>query len=653
MNRLHPLRPAFWFLVALVVRLGYLFEQSGSAPTFYHPVLDEAEMVETARQWAAGKVDGEPFFKAPLYPALLAVLHLSSGDMLFFTARLLQHLLGALLVVIAFDLARRLAPPARDGWAGAIAAGLLALNGPLIRLEGCLLLDFLTVFLQSAALWLLCAGLQRTDGRAWIRLLQAGLALGVAWLNRPTILPVVALLAVVAALLVRFGGHERLRPRHALLLPAGFAPAVALFAALNLWISGTPAWQPWQGGYNFFEANRPGANGRYLKQQSFVGGGGANPTREAMLRGWAVAEGKTRVEQASDFARVSGWWMGRGVEQIRREPAAWLELMLRKAVYLGSAREIYNIEDYGIVRGLSGWLPWMFAGFGLILPLCLASLAAPGLFRGGAAVLWAYAAGLGGCIALFYVSGRLRMPLVFPAAVLAGAGLSALAAAPGPRKLAALALAGVGTLWAWGDWWGVRSEDFRAVEFARLSHANYLDGDARGALELADRAAEADPQYPTLPQLRAQALFVLARFPEAAAAFEQAAARIPNDPSAPHNLGLVLFRQLASPERALGWFEESLRRDPGYRDAAWMQVRALARLGEWTEATRRFDAFSRDLPPRVTTNLEAAYAVALIRGESAAAVQQARRDLLSAPWGEGRAAEIEAEIAAARARGTR
>ena len=40
--RFSPRSPLFWFLLALLPRLLYLFEQSATSPTFYRPQLDEA-----------------------------------------------------------------------------------------------------------------------------------------------------------------------------------------------------------------------------------------------------------------------------------------------------------------------------------------------------------------------------------------------------------------------------------------------------------------------------------------------------------------------------------------------------------------------------------------------------------------------------------
>jgi tetratricopeptide (TPR) repeat protein len=645
--------PLAWFLLALAPRLLYLFEQSAEAPDFYRPQLDEAEMIATADQIRAGRLPHEPWFKAPLYPLLLAGVRTLSADLSLWLMRFIQHLLGAGLTVLALRAAPRLFPGGdrRSRWAGPLAAALIAFNGPLVRLEHQLVLDFWVVFLQSALLHGLLgviAEAPQASRRATAgRLLGAGVLAGLAWLTRPTLLPVLPLLAgvVMARLPAAQSWHQRLGLATLLLLPP--ALAVGGFAAWNVRHTGLVATQPWQGGFNLHAANRPGTHGRYLRQSAFVAAPGANPTRALMIAEHRAAHPEAYTDPAAPIPgpAIHRWYLARAGEDFLADPLAGLGRLLRKAVYLGSAREIYNLEDYGVQRGLSRVLPALPVGFGWIFPCALAALALPGLRRGAPALVWTYTLALGGCIALFLVSGRLRMPLVFPGALLAAAALSGARALSAPGRVRAGVLALVGAVWAWGDWWGVRREDFRAPEYARLSNAAYRDGRPAQALDFVARAAAADPDYPTLPQLRAQAYFMQGRFAEAADAFAAATARIPQDPVAPFNLGLLHFRQFADPAAALPWFEEAHRRQPDYADAAWMRPRALFRLGRWPEALALV-ARLESHPGTSVYRAECAYWQAKIAGE-AEALERARHLLsTTTPWGEGRVREIDAEHAA-------
>src|SRR5438046_623208 len=64
-----------WILIlAVCVRLIYLGEMGATSVLFYQPLLDEQELTNTARELISHHSFGaEPFFKAPLYPVVLAL----------------------------------------------------------------------------------------------------------------------------------------------------------------------------------------------------------------------------------------------------------------------------------------------------------------------------------------------------------------------------------------------------------------------------------------------------------------------------------------------------------------------------------------------------------------------------------------------------
>src|SRR5688572_12382086 len=125
-----------WFAVGLLLRIAYLWEQGTHAVLFFQPLLDEQEMVNAAHQLLDGHGFGpEPFFKAPLYPVILAAVMAVCGELWYWGIRLLQHLAGAVLVFVAVDATRCLLSPGRArGIAGTISAIVVAMYAPLIRL---------------------------------------------------------------------------------------------------------------------------------------------------------------------------------------------------------------------------------------------------------------------------------------------------------------------------------------------------------------------------------------------------------------------------------------------------------------------------------------------------------------------------------------
>lgn len=645
------MRPfALWFIVSLVVRLLYLAEQQSGSVLFYQQLLDEEEMRRAAEGLLAGHGFGpEPLFKAPLYPIYLAAVMLLTGDAWPFAARLLQHLGGALLVVLAADTVTRLLAPGRARTVAMhTTAALLAFNAPLVRLEHQLLLDFPAVLLQSAMMWALVRGIVPSepvvgvDARpcsrrrmAWLA--GAGVLAAAAWLTRPTITPVLPALVVAMGLLFEAPARtpRRVAARLAVFLAAPLL-AVALFTARNAVVSGEALWLPWQGGYNLYESNKRGATGRYLEQSQFAVSSTGNPTQTIMLEAYERETFGSEHRGPISFGAVDRMWRNRAIAEVRAAPGAWVALYARKLLYLLNDREIYNVEVFDVQRRESPILTYAApVTFGLVLPLALASFAfwpfANWGRRRAALLLLVYTVTIAAAIALYYASGRLRAPLYFPIAVFAGVGVGRCVAMTNKvamRRALAVALALLGVAIAWGDWAGVRSERLDYIEYERLSNAASRAGEYQRALDYADRAAAASSEAgrsvsTAMPSLRAQALFGLDRFDEAAAEFERAAAVQPLDPIAPFNRGwIALFREHDA-EAALPWLEQATARNPEYARAWAVYGLALIKAGRVEDASTLFtNGSSANDPPEAYWFL---LARACARGDRAAAVATAQQ----------------------------
>ncbi len=600
--------------LGLILRLAYLAEQQNTSVLFYQLFLDEQEMAVAAKRLLAGEGLGkEPLFKAPLYPFYLAGMMAVAGERWLWLARAVQHLLGAFLILIAYDTARRMtsSPKAKSGrLAGMLAAVIVAGYGPLIRLEHTLVLDFLTVFLQSAMLWAMVRSKTSAHPKnGWKWVLLAGICAMLAWLNRPTILLTLPFL-VVWVLGWNWRGwrvqFNRVSSRRRLVWAMLFSvfPLLAMGGVYwrNHAVGGEGMVLPWQGGYNFYHANKQGANGRYLLQETFSLTQRGNPTRELAEAGYeeAVRDGTVPPAETGRFRAINAYWFNRAIGEIKADPSAWAALMGRKLLYLASAREIFNFEDYDVQKRLSGILRWLPLNFGHVWPLALASVALVAMLPRGrrqlAGLMWGYLFFLGGAVALYFTSGRLRMPLAFPAIVLAASGVAvAVTRLRANRTLCraavALALLILGAWMSWGDWWGVRSENLRHIEFARLSNAAWHSGQPDKALNYADASRAEKPDYPTLSLLRGQALYGLGKTNEAVLAFSESMTRLPTDPVAPYNLGIIHYYQLHQPAKAAGFFEEAIRRQPQYHSAYWMSCLAHLRLGQTVAAARRLSSY--------------------------------------------------------------
>lgn len=541
-----PAQPEFWFVVALVFRLLYLLEQGGTSPAFHYPMLDEREAVESAVQLLAGTVPPEPYFKAPAYSWIMAAVMWLTGDFWPWTVRLLQHTAGAGLVLIIARMASMLCAGAKcRQLAVGVAGALAAFYGPMIRLENNLSLDFWVVFFQTLALYYMC---KSAFVRQWAPrcLLLAGLCLAAAWLTRPTVTLVLPVLAAWALLSFASGSKTLLqRLWECVLMLAPVAAAMVLVVARNSAVGSEPLLMPWQGGYSLYYANSNNANGRYYLQPKNVNGDAPNPTRFLAVQGYLDSLDATQREKFAAnplYSRVDKFWFNKTLDAVGADPGRALRLLSKKYLYLFSDKEIYNYEDYDLQKSLSPALKLAFTRFGLVFPLALVGMVAMLITsrrrRSLHWLLWLYVFSLAGAIALYYSSGRMRMPIAPPLIALAGAAVAQLTRLCLSRKIAASALFTTGLIICWVNWWGVRSESMAHADLARLSNAAWHRQNYEQALDFALWADRLVPGYPVLHRLKAQASYSLGDLEQAEQEFEKSV-QLLNDDTSRRNLFIV------------------------------------------------------------------------------------------------------------------
>lgn len=378
----------------------------GHTPLGLVPVTDDRELLALARQIAGGSLPHEAFYRAPGYSALLALaLKLGWPDAgLLGFARLLNSLCHLLTTALCFQLASRLwQRPA----AAYLAASLVGFNPVLLHFAG----DALDITLALSLLMLaLCALVPRNTQVAKVG--QASLWLAAASLCRPQLLPLCALPALLA-----LSGGRRERPGRLARATLPGLLVMLLFGAINFQLAGDFRMLPWQGAYNLWAANTPGANGRYFEQTLVIDSydESSNPAR---------LESEARYRQLvpdapADYITQSHFWRARTLAAIAADPAAWLALMTTKLRYLLSGEEQYNNKTYAFHKARSPWLRFNPIGWTLIFALAMTAL---GLHAGAGGVRVPVLACLliAGGVLLFYVSDRFRAPLVPVLAVLAG-----------------------------------------------------------------------------------------------------------------------------------------------------------------------------------------------------------------------------------------
>ena len=420
-------------LLAVAVYAGGFLLWYGATPLGMRPVLDGREMLALAQSMAAGSLPAEPFYRAPLYPAVLAgllQLGLPERDLVF-AMRALNFVCHLASTALVWSCAQQLWH--RRG-AGLLAAALFGFNPVCLHFAG----DPLDITL---AITLMLTGLRAALIMNWRGQAAASALFALAALARPHMLAVLA--AYGCARVVAWRGNER---RGDLLAAATVPALVVLFAigVLNLQRADRFVVLPTQGVFNLWAANHRGANGRYFEQQRRIAqyDDNTNPARvEALQRYREAVPGGPE-----DIVSMNHYWRDALVEEIAAAPLDWARLLAFKAYYLWHNFEQYNNKTYVVHKRRSPWLAPNPVGWSVVLAcglvgfLCVRRMPGSGLL---AALIGAYAAAL----LLTYVSARFRLPLVPLLAILGGGLFASSRLSPSPRSLVLVAVLVAFSLW--------------------------------------------------------------------------------------------------------------------------------------------------------------------------------------------------------------
>ena len=244
-------------------------------------------------------------------------------------------------------------------------------------------------------------------------------------------------------------------------------------------MSGVAGFLPWQGPYNLWAANRPGANGRYYTQHVSLPPelARANPARaESILLYAQETQG-----QPPEIPRMNAHWRARFLDEVTNHPLRWGALMARKTYALLNNWEQYNNKTFAFHKARSPWLSWNPICWGLLLMLGVAGFAR--LWAESPRSAHAFALVWVGCAAsilLFFVSARFRLPLVAMLAVLAGGASAAPAFSTGWRPTRRAGLAGLVALAgfvAFSNFGNVRDPSTFVQDHVLLARAAYTVGD--------------------------------------------------------------------------------------------------------------------------------------------------------------------------------
>jgi len=489
------LRQLWPVLVPVAVALAYASGHLGwylDTPLGRVPVLDERENLSLAEAIVRGALPAEPFYRAPGYALVLAALRsfgvTAAG--LFSAALALGAVLHAVNAGLVALLARRWFGPA-----AALIAGLLCALNPVLVHYSTQALDAvpaLTLFLAGLVCIAPALGAPAGSGGTG-RWIGASVCWAAATLLRPNYLLVWAVLPLLAVP----GWRTHLGRRHF----AGAFIGGLLLLAMAGWqqqVSGVAGFLPWQGAYNLWAANQPGAHGRYYVQHVSLPPELAekNPTRAESVLLYQQETGRT----TADIAAMNAHWHARFFDYVLHHPFAWLSQLGRKLYALVNDWEQYNNKTFAFHQARSPWLRWNPLSWGILFVLGVAGAARLATDSPRTATALALITAVtAASVLLFFVSARFRLPLAALATVGAGGAL----AAPGywkswphPRQARLGILILAAAAYTFSNFGQVRSRATFVQDHALLARAAASVGDDALAWTEADAALQLQPTHP-------------------------------------------------------------------------------------------------------------------------------------------------------------
>ncbi|MFN8177705.1 MAG: tetratricopeptide repeat protein [bacterium] len=574
-------------LLAVALRVVY-FREIRSSPFFEHPIFDARDYAAWAGEIAHGELLWkEPRLYPPGYPYFLALLSVLTNHSLPFMTYA-NALLGVGWIVLLVLATRRLLPSPTAELAGLVAASYWV----FFHFEAHLVAETWFIFLDVLALYLLAVLADRreprTERRASVLALAAGVTLGLASVTRPNALASFPFLLLLVAL--PRGGTSRtaLRDaasqtalgiaalRRALPFALGFALVLAPVLLRNHQITGMWAVRHHLA-FNLYLGNRPGAPGYHSIRPG---------------RAWdRLSAEPERVAGAHTLADHERYFRDRVISFARNDPGAFLRLQLRKVLLFLNVREIRDImSPYFFDRFAPLQASRLLPDFGWVGPPALV-----GLFLALRAtpvpwLLFAFALPQAATVVATVIGTRYRLPVVpfllpfaaYTLVQLAG-WLTRRRFAPAIATFAALGVAAAIVHHRFPD----LEHDTFAEEMTRVAFVREEEGDRAGAADWWTQALAADPARADTWVGWVDFTLRAGDLARADAATRDALARFPDDADLWAQRGRTLL-YLDQPDSARTALETALAKQPDHVDALADLARAQYDLGQIDASVETF-----------------------------------------------------------------
>lgn len=391
-------------LIALASRLLFLSTLSDT-PFFSRHFSDSKIYVDLAHRFLSGEGSGRAWFMSPLYPWILSLVMRLTGDFELWI-RVLQVVLGCVTVFLVWRIGTLLF----DRWTGLVAALLTAVSIQLVYYDSFILMDSLLTCFTTAGLYFLLMAAIHERPRDWI---LSGIIFGLAVVSRSSIIAFLPMVWIAWMFRAKDGPINFRGPAiwSVSLLVILLPTAIHNYSAEGIFQPVTSSF-----GFNLYAGNNEGSAGLYHLPDPV--------DLYTDPNGHGYTERMTGKELNS--AEVSSWWRDKALKWISSHPGDAALLFLRKILLvfhpgdidqIGLSMEFFE-QRYGPIPALP------LIAFPLIL-----ILAGVGFATGKGKPDWPlslFVLSYALSTAVFFVSGRLRLPLLPILHVYAAAGGTAL-----------------------------------------------------------------------------------------------------------------------------------------------------------------------------------------------------------------------------------
>ncbi len=399
--------PLLAALLTIISRIIYII-QAHNVSAFLSPGMD----AEIYRSWAADILAGisyeGPFFRAPLYPYIIAILGKVFFNDTFLPVRLFQILLSGVSAAVLAAIARR--------WYGPVASVVAgfgwAFYGLSIYFDGEGLI--VSLFTSSFILMIWTLDLYRRKGTLGT-LIGSSLLLGIMTAFRANALifwPV-----YLAAVTIRPGAKKRIRshPRWSAPIIAFFILLMAVFPILIHNSNNNGGWSiSTQGGINLYLGNNPDASGAFAVDPEFG-------------KAWTRAQVNYRAEQDVGHKLyskdVNNYYSNKAFQYWINHTGDAINLLGKKLLLLVNRREIENNRVLHFYLRETSPVTWFQVQIGFLL---IATLGIPFSIKSWRfvpdsrpAILFILLYSLS--LLLFFINARYRFPII-PLLLLLAAG---------------------------------------------------------------------------------------------------------------------------------------------------------------------------------------------------------------------------------------